>query len=156
MPLDCCCLISNKKKTHTHNEEHSAIRHTRARYTHYYCIAGHLAEEVLACQSNLGQVLLQVLPRKSVHLHLARSADRYTNASHGFRLHAPHSQSYQLQAQILASLCSKAARARPKKQNRKMEILNRPEALRRAHATDVAPLLTTVVRAALRWVVIVL
>ena len=47
-----------------------------------------LSKKVLASESDLRDVLGQVALREGIHLDLARTANRYSDASHGLSLHA--------------------------------------------------------------------
>lgn len=59
-----------------------------------------LSKKVLASESDLRDVLGQVALREGIHLDLARTANRYSDASHGLSLHAPHRQRDELKAQV--------------------------------------------------------
>ena len=63
-------------------------------------IATDLAEEMLAGKGDLRNVLLKGFQRVGVHFDLARSVDRYANASHGFGLYALNREGDQFQTQV--------------------------------------------------------
>ena len=72
-----------------------------------------LAEEMLARQRDLWEVLRKVVVGESVHLDLARPTDSHADAPHGFGLHALHRQCDELEAQDLNSLCGHRCYGRP-------------------------------------------